>query len=167
MSGRADEAADWLRRSAQRYRESWDGAPPDSWGRPIAAMKALLLAGDDASDAARWALEAGAAGAQSPIGRYAGTLALLVLGEDVAARALGSTLRDLDDFPQPVADALVELAGADRIDYSISVETILGSFEQRTEFLEDVPVADTVLVLQALARAREAAVDLRASSVLP
>jgi len=77
MAGRSDHAAEWLRRAAERYRESWADAPPDSWGRPIAAMKALLLAGDDASDAARWALDAGAATAESPIGRYAGTLALL------------------------------------------------------------------------------------------
>src|SRR5690348_2579390 len=76
MDGRPDESAEWLRRAAQRYRESWQaGAPPDSWGRPIAATKALLVAGDDASDAARWALDAGAAGAESPIGRYAATLA--------------------------------------------------------------------------------------------
>jgi len=130
-------------------------------------MKALLLAGDDATDAARWALDAGAAAAQSPIGRYAGTLALLVLGDDVAARALGSTLRDLDDFPQPVADALVELAGADPIDYALSVDRIVESFEQRSEFLEDVPVADTVLVLQRLAAARDLAADLAPSPVLP
>jgi hypothetical protein len=167
MAGQTDEAGDWLRRAAERYRESWEGAPPDSWGRPIAAMKALLLAGDDASEAARWALHAGAANAQSPIGRYAGTLALLVLGDDVEARALGSTLRDLDDFPQPVADALVELAGADRIDYSLSLDSILESFEQRTDFLEDVPVADTVLVLQRLAAARDLAADLAPSPVLP
>jgi hypothetical protein len=167
MSGRADEAADWLRRSAERYRESWDGAPPDSWGRPIAAMKALLLAGDDAVEAARWALEAGAAEAESPIGRYAGTLALLVLGDNVGARVLGTTLRDRDDFPAAVADALVELAGTDRVDYLIALEDILESFEQRTDFLEDVPVADTVLVLQRLAAARDMTVDLAPSPVLP
>src|SRR5690242_12033572 len=114
MDGRRDESSAWLRRAAERYRESWDGAPADSWGRPIAAMKALLLAGDDASDAARWALEAGAAEAESPIGRYAGALALLIVGEDVDARALASTLRDRDDFPQAVADALVTIAAADR-----------------------------------------------------
>jgi len=167
MAGRSDEAADWLRRSAERYRESWEGAPPDSWGRPIAAMKALLLAGDDATEAARWALDAGAAAAQSPIGRYAGTLALLVLGDDLGARALGSTLRDLDDFPQPVADALVELAGADPVDYALSLDRIVESFEERSEFLEDVPVADTVLVLQRLAAARDLAADLEPSPVLP
>src|SRR5690348_7495190 len=68
MAHRPDESAVWLRRAAERYRESWDGAPADSWGRPIAAMKSLLLAGDDATGAARWALDAKAADAASPIG---------------------------------------------------------------------------------------------------
>jgi hypothetical protein len=167
MAGRTEEAAEWLRRSAQRYRDSWEGAPPDSWGRPIAAMKALLLAGDDAVEAARWALDAGAADAESPIGRYAATLALLVLGDDVGARVLGTTLRDRDDFPPDVADALVELAGADRVDYAIALENILDSFEQRADFLEDVAVADTVLVLQRLAEPRGVAVELEASPLLP
>jgi len=167
MSGRTDDAAEWLRRAAQRYRDSWDGAPPDSWGRPIAAMKALVLAGDDASEAARWALEAGAAEAESPIGRYAGTLALLVLRDDVGARVLGATLRDRDDFPPDVADALVELAGGDRVDYAIALENILDSFEHRADFLEDVHVADTVLVLQGLAEQRGIAVELEPSPPLP
>jgi hypothetical protein len=65
MDGRRGESAVWLRRAAERYRESWGDAPAGSWGRPIAAMKALLLAGDDASDAARWALDAGAAETES------------------------------------------------------------------------------------------------------
>src|SRR3954451_17152086 len=78
MDGRTDESRTWLRTAAARYRESWDaGAPADSWGRPIGAMKALILAGEDAGDAARWALDAGA-DAESPIGRYAGSLAYLV-----------------------------------------------------------------------------------------
>jgi hypothetical protein len=130
-------------------------------------MKALLLAGDDASDAARWALDAGAATAESPIGRYAGTLALLVLGDDVGARILGTTLRDTADFPPDVADALVEIAGADRVDYQIALEHILETFEHRADFLEDIPVADTVLVLQRLAAARDLAVDLEPSALLP
>jgi hypothetical protein len=166
MAGRSDESRTWLRRAAERYRESWPGAPAGSWGRPIAAMKALLLAGDDASDAARWALDAGAAEAESPIGRYAGALALLVLGEDVDARALGATLRDRDDFPQAVADAVVTIAAADRAGYLLAVEDILESFEERSDFLEDVPVADTVLVLQALAARRGMAAELE-SPLLP
>jgi len=167
MDGRRDEAHIWLRRAAERYRESWQEAPPDSWGRPIGAMKALLLAGEDAAGAARWALDAGAAEASSPIGRYAGTLALLVLGRDVDARALASTLRERDDFPRDVADALATVAAADRAGYLVAIENVLQSFETRTEFLEDVPVADTVLVLQRLAAQRDVAVDLPASPRLP
>jgi hypothetical protein len=167
MDGRRDESAEWLRRAAERYRESWQEAPPDSWGRPIGAMKSLLIAGDDASVAAQWALAADAADAASPIGRYAGTLALLVLGSDVEARVLASTLRDRDDFPRDVADALTTVAAADRAGYRVAVESVLESFETRTEFLEDVAVADTVLVLQLLAAERDIAVDLPASPRLP
>src|SRR6478672_8361787 len=68
------EAADWLRRAAARWRESWDaGEGRESWGRPIGALKASLLAGDDAAveELARWTLELGSATAPSPVGRYA------------------------------------------------------------------------------------------------
>jgi hypothetical protein len=167
MDGWHDESREWLRRAAERYRDSWPDAPPNSWGRPIAAMKALLLAGDDASGAARWALEAGAVDAESPIGRYAAALALFVLGDDAEARVVASTLRDRDDFPQAVADALVAVAAADGEGYRIAVADLLESFEQRTEFLEDVPAADTVLVLQILAAQRAMSADLPASPLLP
>lgn len=168
MEGRPEESAEWLRRAAGRYRESWEaGAPADSWGRPIAAMKALLIAGDDASDAARWALDAGAAEAESPIGRYAAILAYLVLGRDVQARIVAETLVERDDFPRDVADALLMIAGLDRNEYAADVLSVLDSFEERDDFLEDVPVADTVLVLQSLAAARDMEIELPQSEVLP
>ena len=167
MDGRSDEGRDWLRTAARRYRESWDaGAPPDSWGRPIAAMKAALIAGDDGRDYAEWALDAGARDAASPIGRYAAALALLVLGEDVDARTVGSTLRE-DEFPEPVADALVTIAASDKAGYLLAIEDVVESFEQRSDFLEDVRVADTVLALQALAKQRDVDVELRPSQLLP
>ncbi len=83
MAGRRDEAAASLTRAAERYRESFADAPPGSWGRSIGAIKARVLAGDwdGAAADARWALEAGAAEADSPIGRYAAALALLVPGK--------------------------------------------------------------------------------------
>ena len=43
---------------------------------------------------------------------------------------------------------------------------MLESFETRDEYLEDMPVADTVLVLQALAARRGLAADLT-SPLLP
>jgi hypothetical protein len=168
MAGRRDEAAKWLRLAAPRYRESWDaGAPAGSWGRPIAAMKALLLARDDATGAARWALDAGAAEAESPIGRYAATLALLVLGRDDDALVVAGTLRGRDDFPGDVATALEALAVHDSLGYAAAVEDVLRSFETREEFLEDTPVADTVLVLERLADDRGMASGLRLSERLP
>jgi hypothetical protein len=168
MEGRRDEASEWLHRAAERYRESMAEAPPGSWGRPIGAMKALVLAGDwaGAEEAARWALELGAAEAESPIGRYAGSLALLVLGRDAEARPVAGSIRERDDFPGDVADALATLAASDRLGYTYAVESVLESFETRDEYLEDVPVADTVLVLQALAARRGIAAQLT-SPMLP
>ena len=152
MAGDRDGAAEWLRRSATRYRESWSA---DAWGRPLGAMKALLIAGDDASDAARWALDVGAAKAESPIGRYAGVLALLVLDRDADAGDLAATLGD--DFPSDVADALRALAAHDADAYAAAMTSVRRSFETREAFLEDVRVADTALALDALARRRSLA----------
>jgi hypothetical protein len=169
MAGDGDEARTWLDRAARRWRESSDGAPAGSWGRPIGAVKARLLAGDaaGAEDDARWALELGAAEAESPIGRYAAALALLVLGRDDEARVHADAIRIRDDFPRPVGDALAMLAaGTDAIGYVEAVEAVLESFETRDEYLEDVPVADTVLVLQTLAKPRGLEADLE-SPLLP
>src|SRR5262249_18380226 len=141
MDGDREGAAGWLRRSAERYRESWDAAGASTaWGRPLGAMKALLIAGDDATDAAQWALAAGAAEAESPIGRYAGALALLVLGRDQEAEEVAATLGD--GFPGDVADALVALGRHDAAGYGAAVASVRRSFEEREAFLEDVPVPD-------------------------
>lgn len=168
MDGRAEEASAWLHRAAERYRASIDGAPPGSWGRPIGAMKALVLAGDwpEAEEAARWALELGAAESESPIGRYAAALALLVLGRDHDAVRHADAIRTSDDFPHAVGDALAFIAAEDLVGYTYAVESVLDSFEARDEYLEDIPAADTVLVLQALAGRRGIAVEL-SSSLLP
>jgi hypothetical protein len=169
MSGREGEAGQWFARAVERYRESFPLAPPGSWGRPIGALKARILAGDwpGAVEEARWALEAGAAEAESPIGRYAATLALLTLGEDDEARAHADVIRTRDDFPRPVGDALAMIAaGTDSVGYVVAIEEVLASFETRDDYLEDVPVADTVLVLQALADRRGLGAELE-SPLLP
>jgi hypothetical protein len=131
-------------------------------------MKARMLVGDWgwAEDAARWTLGEGAADAESPIGKYAACLALLVLGRDREARVLADDLRTQEGFPTPVADALAMIAAQDVVGYIEAVEDVLESFETRVEYLEDVPVADTVLVLQALAGRREMAAELE-SGLLP
>jgi hypothetical protein len=168
MAGRREEAEAWLVRAAERYRESWPLAPPGSWGRPIGAMKSRLIAGDlaGARGDAVWALEAGASESDSPIGIYAAALARLVLGADAEARGPAEALRGREGFPAAVADAVAALAARDAHAYAEAIRGLLADFEARDEFLEDTPVADTVLALQVLARERGLAVEL-ASPLLP
>jgi hypothetical protein len=166
MAGR--DGSEWFARAAERYRESWTDAPPESWGRPIGAIKARILAGDwsGAAGDARWALDAGAAETESPIGRYAAALAFAVLGEWGEARVHADFARTHETFPNEVADALAFIAAEDVVGYVEAVEAVLESFETRDEYLEDMPVADTVLVLQALAGRRGMAAELD-SELLP
>jgi hypothetical protein len=168
MLGRLGEADDWLVRAAETYRRSWPDAPPGSWGRPIGAMKSRLIAGDlaGAREDARWALEAGAASAESPIGRYAAALAHLVLGEDDEARALAETLAGVEAIPPAVTDSLLALATRDPVGYEAAAKALVADFEAREEYLEDIPVADTVLALQALAAERWIVLELE-SELLP
>lgn len=169
MQGREAEAAGWFTRSAERYRESWPDAPPASWGRLIGALKARVLAGDweGAEADARWALEQDSAADGSPIGAYAAMLAHLILGQDSEATQLGGALEDEEAFPAAVAAALSAVARGHAEDYAVAVAAVLGSFEERDEYLEDIPVADTVIVLEALAERRGMATRLVSSNLLP
>ncbi len=170
MQGRMHEAAVWFTRSGNRYRESYAAAPPGSWGRVVGAIKARLLAGDaegERADAA-WAFAVGAHRSESSIGRYAATLAALVRDDDdLASRLAASLLAEPEDaFPRPVAAALVALAARERAAYGEAVRSVLASFEERDAYLEDIPVADTVIVLETLAARRGIAAGLH-SSLLP
>jgi hypothetical protein len=168
MAGNPDDARAWFARAVERYRESYELAPAGSWGRLIAMLKARILATDwsGAEVDARWTLDQRPDDAKSAIGRYAATLALLVLGRDDDARVLADGLLSDDDFPAPVAAALAFIAAADQAGYVEAIEAVLESFESREEYLEDLPVADTVVVLQALAARRGMAVEL-SSPLLP
>ena len=168
MQRRDGEATEWFSLAAERYRESFAGAPPGSWGRPIGAIKNLLLGGEweGAKAAAEWALAEGAASADSPIGKYAACLALLVLERDREARRLADDLRTHNGFPTDVADSLAMISAQDVAGYAFAVEAVLESFETREEHLEDIPVADTVIVLQTLALQRDKAAELE-SPLLP
>jgi hypothetical protein len=162
-----EQASTWFRRAAATWRESWSGG--ESWGRPIGALKASLLARDEPAvdELATWALTLGTATAESPIGRYSATLALLALGRWPEARHVAESLRERDDFPRDVADALAYISAHDVVGYCEAVESVVDSFESRDDHLEDVAVADTALVLQELARRRGIEHELPASPVLP
>jgi hypothetical protein len=168
MNGRREEAGAWLVRAAETYRQSWPDAPPGSWGRPIGALKSRLIAGDftGASEDAAWALEAGAADSESPIGRYAAALAQLVLDADSTAMPLVASLEGAAVIPAAVIDALAALTARDESAYEHAIRALVADFASRDAYLEDTPVADTVLALQALAARRRISVAL-VSRLLP
>jgi hypothetical protein len=169
MQGRTVDARDWFDRACERYLESWEHAPPGSWGRPIGILKARILAEDwqGAERDAKWTLEQGAGRAETPIGRYAAALAFGVLGKWDEMRFAAEALRLDESFPSDVADALSFIAAPDPVAYTEAVESVLESFETRDEYLEDLPAADTVLVLQLLAERRGIARAELESELLP
>lgn len=169
MTGDQETASQHLRVAAAEYAVSWDAAPPGSWGRPVAMIRCRLLAGD--SDGTRVdaeaALAAGALTAPGPIGGYCATLALLALGRDAEAEPVAIRIAAEGLEPVAVADALRALALGDVDAYLAARAAVLQSFEERDAFLEDVAVADTVLVLDALARERGMPLEPLDSNFLP
>jgi hypothetical protein len=151
--------AEHVAREERRHRDGLARLPDD----PDSRQRQLARADRDA----RWALAQGPAASHSPIGRYAACLAELVLGRDAEAAALAEALRhEGDGFPTVTADALLGLATGDAALYAAGLDGTLASFETRTEYLEGVPIADTVLALEALAKPRGMARRPR-SRVLP
>jgi hypothetical protein len=169
MSGDDEGAASLLRRAADEYATSWHVAPPGSWGRPIAMLRCRLMAGDvdGARTDAAAAIGAGALDAPGPIGGYCAALALLVTGRDVEAARFADRIEAEGLQPVSVAHALGALARGDATSFAAPRRGVLASFEERDAFLEDVAVADTVLVLDALARERGMSLGPLASELLP
>jgi hypothetical protein len=169
MLGRGDEARARLLRAADEYATSWHAAPPGSWGRPIAMIRCRLMGGDHEgarADAAA-AVDAGALDAPGPIGGYCAALALLVLERDEDAAVVAARIAEEGLEPAAVADALGALARGDGAGSAAARIAVLRSFEERDAFLEDVRVADTVLVLDALAAARGLELPPLSSPLLP
>ncbi len=105
--GRRAEADDWLVRAAETYRRSWPDAPPGSWGRPIGAMKARLIAGDvdGARTDARWALRRRERFGERdrPLRR---STRVVVLADDAAAAAVVPTIAGAEEIPPAVTGSL-------------------------------------------------------------
>jgi hypothetical protein len=168
----ADSSASgpWLLRAAEAWRWSWDlGDGSESWGRPVGALKAALLAGDGPAvdRLAAWTLGLGTGRSASPIAAYAAVLALLATGRDDEAAPIAGSLQHRDDFPRDVAAGLAAIAAGDDAALAFAVSSVVRSFETREDYLEGVAVADTALVLGVLARRHGLAFELPASPVLP
>ena len=102
-----------------------------------------------------------------PIGGYCAVLALVVLGRDAEAGPIADRIEAEGLDPSAVAQALGALARGLADDFAASRRAVLASFETRDAFLEGVAVADTVLVLDALARERGVEAETLRSALLP
>ena len=76
------------------------------------------------------------------------------------------TLADAETIPPAVTRSLAALAARDSSGYESAIQELVADFEAREEFLEDVPVAETVLAFQRLAADRGLSVSVT-SALLP
>ncbi len=153
FAGRPDEAREWLRAAAALYRRSWEQAPPRSFGRLVAHLKSAVLAGDGA-DAAAYVRDALGGACDSPTSCYALALAALAAGDDAAAAEAAEGMREGDAAFDRAAEALAALAAGDGERYGRAVTAIVRDFEGRDAHLTGVPVADTAMLMEALAAPR-------------
>jgi hypothetical protein len=165
LRGDRGRAQAGFRAAAERYRDSWEVAPPRSFGRLVGMLKAAILAGDAGHDAA-YVREALSDSCDSPPSCYALAIAALVQGDDERAISAAAGMRVAEDggaFAR-TADAVAALAARDGDAYRAAVSAIVTDFEAREQHLTGVPFADTAVMLERLAGPRKLAV--RPSSAL-
>lgn len=153
LDGRAADATARLREAAALYRRSWEAAPPRSFGRLVAGLKSAVLAGDGQAAAAWVTGELGGA-CDSPTSCYALAVAALVDGDDATAARAAEAMREGGEAFDRAAEALLALAASDRERYGRAVAAIVADFEGRDAHLTGVPIADTALLMEALAERR-------------
>lgn len=152
--------------AAQRYRDSWEAAPPASYGRLVGMLKAAVLAGSGADEAEYVQRALAEHDADSPTAAYALALAALIVGDDPAAARWAGHMRAGSKAFERAAAAICSLAGSDPGGYRTAVEAIVEDFAARGDHLTGVPIADTALMLERLAERRGLKTNLE-SPLLP
>ena len=165
LDGDGQSARDALRDASRCYRASWEEAPPGSFGRLVGMLKAAVIAGDAAAEAA-YAREQLGPDAESPAAAYALAIAALVQGEDGVAAEAATGMHGGSPAFDRAADAIVALARRDADAYARALAAIVRDFEEREEHLTGVAIADTALMLERLAGTRGLACG-HASALLP
>ena len=152
--------------AADLYRQSWEAAHARAFGRLGGMLKAAVLAGSGAQQAAYVRAALVDADAQSPTAAYAQAIAALIAGDDGDAEDWAARMIAGDDAFARTGEAIAALAAADEPRYAAALEAIVRDFERRSEHLTGVAIADTALMLEALAERRGMATALE-SPVLP
>jgi hypothetical protein len=136
------EAAGW-------YRTSYELAPPASYGRLVGMLKAAVLGGGGADEAAlvRGLLADGGSSATS---WYAVAIAALIVGDrSLATRAAAELPAGGDAFVR-AADAIAAIAADDAVGARRAIAAIEADFAARDAHLTGVPIADTAVLFATL-----------------
>ena len=156
LAGDVDGASAAFAQASDLYRQSWEVAPPASYGRLVGMLKSAVLAhrGEEqqAAEYARAALED--AGDDSATAAYALAIAALIVGDDDGALRYAAQMRAGSDAFVRTADAVAAIAAGDRSAYAEEIGAIVRDFETRSNHLTGVPIADTALMLERLAARR-------------
>jgi hypothetical protein len=166
FEGDAEGSREAFARASELYRRSWEAAPPASYGRLVGMLKSGVLSGAGEEQAVYALTALGDEGEGSPAAAYAHALAALVSRDDPDAVRWSDRMRSGSEAFGRTADAIAALAVGDREAYAAALAAIVRDFEQRSEHLTGIPIADTALMLERLAAHRGIAADLQ-SPVLP
>ena len=153
LAGEAEAARAAFAAAAERYRSSWEAAPPGGYGRLIGMVKAALVAGGGEAEATYAREAVGAEGGSAPAS-YVVAVAALVERDDAAAGRAAAAMAVGGPAFERTAAALDALARADGPAYREALEAVVRDFEGRDAHLTGVPVADTALMLERLAERR-------------
>lgn len=153
LDGDAPGAHAYMRAAAEAYMASFPLAKPGSWGRLIGAVKAGVLAGDATSYATRASALRGDT-ADTPPACYLGALCAVVLGDDDQALRLAPGMREGGPAFSRAADGIEAIARGDSAGLRHAAEQIEADFAARDAHLTGVPIADTALMLRAIAAGR-------------
>jgi hypothetical protein len=166
IDGHIEEAQAKFREVAELYRQSWEAAHERAFGRLVGMLKASVLAGGGAEQAeyARTALAN--ADPESATANYARAVAALIAGDDDDAQTWAERMIQAPEAFARTGGAIAALAAHDEPRYAAALEAIVRDFERRSEHLTGVAIADTAVMLEALAARRGMAARI-ASPVLP
>ena len=166
IDGHLEAAQAEFREVADLYRQSWEAAHARAYGRLVGMLKASVLAGGGTAEAAYARAALADANQDSATANYARAIAALIAGDDEDALARATLLGEATDAFARAGEAISGLAAHDEARYAAALEVIVRDFEQRSQHLTGVVIADTAVVLETLAARREMAAGIE-SPVLP
>jgi hypothetical protein len=164
LDGERDRARVRFHDAAVLYRQSWEAAKPDAYGRLVGMLKASVLSGS-AQEEARY-VRALHLQTESPVAAYALAISALVAADDASARRLAQRLRTASDAFRRAGEGIAAIADRDPQRTGEAISAIVADFEARDDHLTGVRIADTALMLRELAAARGLEVQVT-SPVLP